>query len=97
VPTACVKHSSLVVSKEPLRTWKRALSVAAARLRENGFAKKLQQELVQEAHVHDRAVVALHELLDRESVGGIFVAESTCQLDLMVKEQAVLVPPGHQV
>src|SRR5665213_678212 len=61
------------------------------------LAKQLQQELVEEAHVHHRAVVALHELLNPEGVGGIFVAEGACELDLMVKQQAVLAPAGQRM
>ena len=61
-------------------------------LGEDRLAKKLQQKLIQQAHVHDRAVVALHELLNREGVRGILVAKGARELDLMVKQQPVLVP-----
>ena len=68
--------SSLTASSEPLRTWKRAFSGRGGSLsRQDRLAEQLQQQLVQQAHVHDRAVVALHELLDRERVGGVLVAE----------------------
>ena len=44
-------------------------------LGEDGLAEQLQQQFVEQRDVHDRAVVALHELLDRERVGGVLVAE----------------------
>ena len=43
--------------------------------RQDRLAEELQQHLVQQAHVHHRAVVALHELLDRERVARVLVAE----------------------
>ena len=64
-------------------------------LREDRLAEQLQQQFVEQAHVHDGAVVALHELLDRERVGGILVAEALRQLDLMIEQQPILVPPGE--
>ena len=48
----------------------RRLALALHRL-----AKELQQQLVQQADVLDRAVVALHELLYRQRVGSVLVAE----------------------
>ena len=66
-------------------------------LGEDRFAEQLQQQLVQQAHVHDRAVVALHELLDRERVGGVLIAEALRQADLVVEQQPVLAPPGEGV
>ena len=47
-------------------------------------------------HVHDRAVVALHELLDRQRVGGVLVAEGLRELDLVIEQQPVLAPPGER-
>ena len=44
-----------------------------------------------------RAVVALHELLDRERVGGVLVAEDLRQPDLVVEQQPVLAPAGEHV
>ena len=66
-------------------------------LAEDRFTKQLQQQLVQQAHVHDRAVVALHELLDRQRVGGVFVTEALGEADLVVEQQAVLAPRGEGV
>ncbi len=61
------------------------------------LAEELQQHLVQQAHVHDRAVVALHELLDREGVGSVLVAEHLRDADLVVEQQPVLAAPGDHV
>ena len=61
---------------------------------EDGFAEQLQQQFVEQRHVHDRAVIALHELLDRERVRGVFVAEALRELDLVVEQQAVFAPAG---
>ncbi len=61
------------------------------------LAEQLQQHLVQQLHVHHGAVVALHQLLDRQRVGGIFVAETVRELDLVVEQQPILVPPGEHV
>ena len=90
--------SSLTASSEPLRTWKRGVErPRRLALAEDRLAEQLQQQLVEQAHVHDRAVVALHELLDREGVGGVLVAEDLRQLDLVIEQQPVLVPPGERV
>ena len=64
---------------------------------EDRLAEQLQQHLVQQAHVHDRAVVALHELLDRERVGRVLVAEHLRDADLVVEQQPVLAPAGEHV
>ncbi len=64
---------------------------------EDGLAEQLQQHLVQQAHVHDRAVVALHELLDGEGVRGVLVAEHLRQPDLVVEQQPVLAPARDHV
>ena len=66
-------------------------------LGEDRFAEQLQQQLVQQAHVHDRAVVALHELLDRERVGGVLVTEAAGEADLVIEQQAILAPRGEGV
>jgi hypothetical protein len=44
-------------------------------LAQDRLAEDLQQQLIEEAHVHHGAVVALHQLLDRECVRGILVPE----------------------
>ena len=56
---------------------------------EDRFAEQLQQHFVQQAHVHRRAVVALHELLDRERVGRVLVAEHLREPDLVIEQQPV--------
>ena len=66
-------------------------------LGEDRLAEQLQQQLVEQADVHDGAVVALHELLDRERVGGILVAEDLREADLVIEQQAILAPPGEDV
>ena len=68
-----------------------------AALGEYGLAKQLQQHLVEQAHVHHRAVVLLHELLDREREARILVAEELRELDLVVEQQPVLAPAGEHV
>ena len=71
------KTSSAVTCRKPLRIWNRSLtaSTVCVRAAENGLLELLQDHLVEPAQVHDRAVVALHELLDRQHVGGILVAK----------------------
>ncbi len=61
------------------------------------LAELLQQQFVEPAHEHRGAVVALHELLDRERVGRVLVAEHAREPDLVVEQQAVLAAPGHEV
>ena len=64
---------------------------------EDRLAKQLQQHFVQQAHVHRRAVVALHELLDRERVSRILVAEHLREPDLVIEQQPVLATVGQHV
>ena len=64
---------------------------------EDRLAEELQQQFVQQRHVHHGAVVTLHELLDREREGGIFVTEDAREFHLMVKQQPILAPPGDAV
>ena len=66
-------------------------------LAQDGLAKQLQQQLIEQAHVHDGAVVALHELLDRERVGGVLVAEGLRQTQLVIEEQPILAPAVERV
>ena len=66
-------------------------------LGQDRLAKQLQQQLVEQPDVDDGAVVALHELLDRERVGGVLVAEAARELDLVIEQQPVLVPAGEHV
>ena len=66
-------------------------------LREDGLAEQLQQHLVQQAHVHDGAVVLLHQLFDGEREAGVLVAEQLGELDLIVEQQAVFAPAGENV
>ena len=63
------------------------------------FLEELQQHLVQAAELHDRAVVALHELLDGQREARVLVAEHLreLQLDLMVEQQAILAPAGQEM
>ena len=65
--------------------------------RDDRFAEQLQQQLVQQADVHHRAVVALHQLLDRERVRGVLVAEGLGERDLVIEQQAVFAPAREQV
>ncbi len=64
---------------------------------EDRLAEQLQQQLVQQTHVHDSPVVPLHELLDRQGVGSVLVPESLGELELMIEEQAVFPPSRHDV
>ena len=81
-----------------MRTWKRGDKRTRRRgLGEDGFAEQLQQQFVEQHDVHDRAVVALHELLDRQRVRGVFVAEALRELDLVIEQQPVLAPAGEHV
>ncbi len=57
----------------------------------------LQQHLVEPAELHDRAVVALHELLDGQRVGRVLVAEHLGEVDLVIEQQPVLAPAGEHV
>ena len=66
-------------------------------LAEDGFAEQLQQQLIQQAHVHHGTVVTLHELFDGERVRGVLVAEDLREADLVVEQQPVLVPSGEDV
>ena len=61
------------------------------------FLEELQQHLVQAAELHDRAVVALHELLDGEREARVLVAEHLRELDLVVEQQPVLAPARQKV
>ena len=74
-----------------MRIWKRGLTGIGATFGsgEDRFAKQLQQHFVQQAHVHRRAVVALHELFDRERVGRVLVAEHLREPDLVIEQQPV--------
>ena len=58
----------------------------------NRLLEELQQHLVEAADLHDRAVVALHELLDGEREARVLVAEHLRELDLVVEQQPVLAP-----
>ena len=64
---------------------------------EDRFLEELQQHLVEAAQLHDRAVVALHELLDGEREARVLVAEHLRELDLMVEQQPVLAPAREQM
>ena len=81
-----------------MRIWKRGLMGMRRRaLRQDRLAKQLQQHFVQQAHVHDRAVVLLHQLLDRQREARVLVAEQFRELDLIIEQQPVLAPPGEHV
>ena len=67
------------------------------RIHQDRFLEQLQQHLVQAAQVHDRAVIALHQLLDREHVGRVLVAEQLRNPGLVVEQQPVLLAPGQHV
>ena len=66
-------------------------------LREDRLAKQLQQHFVEQADIHDRAVVLLHELFDREGEARVLVAEQLCEFDLIIEQQAVLAPAREHV
>jgi len=61
------------------------------------FLEELQQHLVQAAELHDRTVVALHELLDRQREARVLVAEHLRELHLMIEQQPVLAPAREQM
>ncbi len=66
-------------------------------MRQDGFAKQLQQHFVQQADVHDGAVILLHQLFDGEGEARVLVAEHLRQLDLIVEQQPVLAPSGQRM
>ena len=67
------------------------------RVRQDRFAEQLQQHFVQQADVHDRAVVPLHELLDRQRVARVLVTEHLRDADLVVEQQPILAPARQHV
>ena len=67
------------------------------RVHEDRFLEQLQQHLVEARQIHDRAVVALHELLDRQRVGGILVAKECGELGLVIEQEAVFAPARQHV
>ena len=67
------------------------------RVHQDGFFEQLQQHFVEPAEIHDRAVVALHELLDGERVARVFVAQHLGELDLVIEQQPVFAAPGQNV
>src|SRR5260370_29164660 len=66
-------------------------------LRQDGFAKQLQQHFVQQADVHDGSIVLLHQLFDGQREAGVFIAEQLRELDLIVEQQPILAPPGQHM
>jgi hypothetical protein len=66
-------------------------------IRKHLLADLLQQQFVEPAHQHRRAVVALHELFDRERIGRILVAEHPREPDLVVEEQAIFAAAAQEV
>ena len=64
---------------------------------QNRLLEELQQHLVEPADLHDRPVVALHELLDGERKARVLVAEHLRELHLMVEQKPVLAAPREQV
>src|SRR5690606_32896746 len=63
----------------------------------DGLLEKLQQHFVEPAQLHDRAVIALHELLDGKREARVLVAEHLRKLDLMVEQQPIFAPTREQV
>ena len=61
------------------------------------FLEQLQQHLVETAELHHRAVVALHELLDREREARVLVAEHLRELYLVIEQQPIFAPAREQV
>ncbi len=64
---------------------------------ENGLLEELQQHFVQPIQLGDGAIVALHELLDRQRVLGVTVVEKIGQRALVIEEQPVLATIGKRV
>ena len=82
-----------------MRLWKRGPS-GNARLvlvEQNRLLEELQQHFVEPADLHDRPVIALHELLDGEREARVLVAEHLRELHLMVEQKPVLAPAREQV
>ena len=71
--------------------------VAALVLQQDALAEILQQHLVEAAELHDRAVIALHELFDGQVRIVALVAEPSRQCALMVEQETVLATAGQQV
>ena len=88
-----VRHFEVVVAHLEARVQRLR---RAARCQDR-LAEQLQEHLVQQAHVHDGAVVLLHQLLDGQREARVLVAEQLRQLDLVVEQQAVLASPGQHV
>ncbi len=82
-----------VLDLESLVQWLRL----GARIHEDLFLEQLQQHFVQPAQVHDRAVVALHQLLDSKRITRVFVTEHLCEPGLVIEEQPVLATSGQHV
>ena len=61
------------------------------------FLEELQQHLVQAAELHDRAVIALHQLFDGKREARVLVAQHLRQLHLVIEQQAILAPARQQV
>ena len=66
-------------------------------IHEDRFLEQLQQHFVEPRQVHDRAVIALHQLLDRQRVGCVLVTEQRRQLRLVIEEQTILATPRQHV
>ena len=80
---------------KPLTAWKRRLMGVDRAWRigvQDRLLKELEQHLVQAAQLHDRAVVALHELLDRQVRVVVAVSELLGKRALIVEQQAILAP-----
>jgi len=67
------------------------------RVHQDRFLEQLQQHFVEATQLHDRAVVALHELLDGERVGCVFIAKHLSEVFLVIEQQAVFAAPGQDV
>ena len=67
------------------------------RVHQDRFFEQLQQHFVESRQGHDRAVIALHELLDGERVARVLVTEHLRNPDLVVEQQPVLGAAGQDM
>ena len=61
------------------------------------FLQGLQQHFVQSLQAHNRAIVALHELLYRHVIGIVEIAEGVRQVALQIEQQPIFAAPGGLV
>ena len=64
---------------------------------QDGFFEQLQQQLIETRQLHDRLVVGLHELLDRQRVLPVHETHLCGHPALVIKQQAVFTPAADAV